>query len=77
MADKIYSENELLTIRDHEESWLNSQPGITGTSISLGQSGNPCLRIFANRLSARTKLEIQQRLADVPVEWLEGEVVSY
>lgn len=77
MSNKIYSEKELATIRAREENWLNSQPGITGTSISLGQSGNPCLRIFAHRLSTPVKLEIKQRLANVPVEWSEGEAISY
>jgi hypothetical protein len=74
---KIYTENELLTIRDREESWLKSQTGITGTGICLGNSGNPCLRIFASEVSESTKMTIEKKLSDVPIAWSEGEMIAY
>lgn len=74
---KIYTEKDILTIREREENWLESQPGIIGTGISLGESGNPCLRIFASEVSEPIKMAIQKKLSDVPIVWSEGEMIAY
>lgn len=71
-------EERLLAIRNQAEDWLNQQPGITGTGIGLGRSGQVCIKVFTNRMPPETKEAIAQRLQGVPVDFEEtGEFVAF
>lgn len=74
---KTYTEDELLKIRDRHEGWLMEQPGVTGTGIGLGSSGQIVLRIYTHGIAEPTRQAITNKLAGLPVSWEEGEVVAY
>jgi hypothetical protein len=75
---KKYCESELLDVQAKHGQWFASQPGVIGTSVSLGKSGNLVLRVYTSGISNATRQAIQSKLSDVPVEWDEGdEIIAY
>jgi hypothetical protein len=72
---KCLTQQELLAIRDQHESWLRAQPGVVGTGVGLGKSGDTCLKIFTNHASPTTMNAIHERLSGIPLALEEiGEV---
>jgi hypothetical protein len=63
----MHTPEEIRAERDLHEPWLQAQPGVVGTSITLGPDGNPCLRIFVRQLDTSTQAKIQKRLKSTPV----------
>lgn len=72
-----YSEGDLLALRDRHEGWLMAQPGVIGTGIGLGLHGQVCLRIFTHQIAPETRQSILAKFPDVPIDWEEGEIISY
>jgi hypothetical protein len=58
---------ELTVIRNQQESWPRSQPGVVGTGVGMDKSGGIPLKIYGNQVSAETRNAIQARLSEVPV----------
>jgi hypothetical protein len=57
--------------RDKHESWLAQQEGVTGTGIGLDSGGQPCIKVYTNRMPAATKNSILARLKGIPVDFEE------
>jgi hypothetical protein len=73
---KVYSQDELQALKERNEDWLMSQPGVTGTGIGLTASGDVALRIFTTRITDSTRAAIRSRLPeDAPIDWDEGEEI--
>jgi|GEM_PF-4625332 len=52
-----------------------AQPGVTGTGVGLGTKGELVLRIYTTGILQTTRDEINKKLAGVPVDWEEGDIV--
>ena len=72
---KTYTEEELVSLRNHNEDWLMAQPGVIGTSIGLDANRKLVLRIFTKGIGQTTRQSITNRLVDIPIAWEEGDIV--
>jgi len=73
-----YTEENLMDVRDQNESWLNAQPGLSGTGIGLDAGGRVCLKIFTSHMPPATRNQIAARLGGVPVDFEEtGEFTAF
>jgi hypothetical protein len=62
-----YSAEALRAARDRHEPWLRSQSGVVGTGIGLGPDGEPCIKVYSNRIPPAVRNAIMDRLRDLPV----------
>jgi hypothetical protein len=69
-------EDQLQDVRDRNENWIMSQPGVTGTGIGLNR-GQVVLKIFSHGAPAETRQAVAKRLVGVPIAWEDGDVIAY
>jgi hypothetical protein len=62
-----YTPEELQRVRDEHERWLKTRPGVVGTGIGMNKSGQICLKVYSNGMSAETRNKILERLPNIPV----------
>ncbi len=66
-----YTEAQVAAEKDRHGSWLAQQAGVMGTGIGLDGGGQPCIKVYTNRMPAVTKEAILAKLQGIPVDFEE------
>lgn len=73
-----FTQAQVAAEKSRHEAWIAEQEGVTGTGIGLDPGGQPCIKVYTNRMPAATRDSIRSRLGGIPVDFEEtGELRAF